>query len=211
VDLKVATWCSVNFGGISGGKQSWARRSKTALGRQRQEILVGDLAIITRQVVVWVKLWKRKTEIKQRGLRVGGGYVEVLLRLRLAAGKIKAGLRLLGREGLRACEIFIFQRRTVKRTELVCSMTLSGADADQVILPVKFNEFEVIDISSGAFENEFDTHFGLLAPEQTVLIRAYTNDSDDKVLSEIQPRFIIMFEPNMEFIRRIEVSDFEYS
>ena len=90
-------------------------------------------------------------------------------------------------------------------------MTLSGADADQVILPVKFNEFEVIDISSGAFENEFDTHFGLLAPEQTVLIRAYTNDSDDKVLSEIQPRFIIMFEPNMEFIRRIEVSDFEYS
>ncbi|TFK38811.1 hypothetical protein BDQ12DRAFT_683398 [Crucibulum laeve] len=54
-------------------------------------------------------------------------------------------------------------------------------------------------------ESEFDSHFGLLTPEQTVLIRAYSDDTDDRLLVEIQPRFIIMFEPNIDFVRRIEV------
>lgn len=62
------------------------------------------------------------------------------------------------------------------------------------------------DLQSQQIENQFDENFGLLTPEETVLIRAYSDDSDDRVLSEINPRFIVMFEPNMEFIRRIEVS-----
>jgi DNA excision repair protein ERCC-4 len=45
-----------------------------------------------------------------------------------------------------------------------------------------------------------------LAPQQTVLVRPYSDDTDDRMLAEIQPNFIVMFEPNMEFIRRIEVS-----
>lgn len=61
------------------------------------------------------------------------------------------------------------------------------------------------DLQSQQIENQFDENFGLLTPEETVLIRAYSDDSDDRVLSEINPRFIVMFEPNMEFIRRIEV------
>lgn len=51
----------------------------------------------------------------------------------------------------------------------------------------------------------FDPNYGLLAPEQTVVCRAYSDDSDDKALEEINPRFIVMYEPNPEFIRRIEV------
>ena len=62
-----------------------------------------------------------------------------------------------------------------------------------------------LDLDTGAFENEFDEHYGLLAPKQTVLIRSYSDDTDDQVLSEIQPKFIIMYEPNEDFIRRIEV------
>jgi hypothetical protein len=57
----------------------------------------------------------------------------------------------------------------------------------------------------GALSTEFDSHYGLLPPEQTVLVRAYSDDTDDRVLAEIRPKFIVMFEPNMEFIRRIEV------
>jgi hypothetical protein len=49
----------------------------------------------------------------------------------------------------------------------------------------------------------------LLPSRQTVLVRAYTDDNDDLVLSEIQPKFIVMFEPSMEFIRRIEVSGYD--
>ncbi|KAI8974614.1 hypothetical protein BD414DRAFT_181511 [Trametes punicea] len=54
-------------------------------------------------------------------------------------------------------------------------------------------------------DDDFDAHYGLLAPAQTVLVRAYSDDTDDQMLQEIKPRFIVMYEPNLEFIRRIEV------
>jgi len=66
----------------------------------------------------------------------------------------------------------------------------------------------LIDFESASLETEFDVHYGLLAPEQTVVVRAYSDDSDDRMLAEVQPKFIVMFEPNMEFIRRIEVCVF---
>lgn len=52
---------------------------------------------------------------------------------------------------------------------------------------------------------QFNVNYGLLPPEQTVIIRAYSDDTDDQVLAEIRPRYIVMFEPNQDFIRRIEV------
>lgn len=53
--------------------------------------------------------------------------------------------------------------------------------------------------------DDFDEHYGLVAPEQLVVVRSYSDDSDDRVLAELQPRFIVMFEPNLDFVRRIEV------
>ena len=64
------------------------------------------------------------------------------------------------------------------------------------------------DITTLGFATEFDAHYGLLQPAQTVLVRAYSDDSDDRVLDELKPRFIVMFEPCMEFVRRVEVSYF---
>ncbi|KAF8338666.1 hypothetical protein F5887DRAFT_1284710 [Amanita rubescens] len=67
----------------------------------------------------------------------------------------------------------------------------------------------IIDLTDENFiiENitEEDTTYGLLAPEETVIIRAYSDDSDDRMLAELQPKFIVMFEPSMDFVRRIEV------
>jgi len=57
------------------------------------------------------------------------------------------------------------------------------------------------DVASFDFESEFDAHYGLLAPEQTVLVRSYVDDSNERVLAEIYPRFIVMFDSN----KRIEV------
>ncbi|KAG1814268.1 uncharacterized protein BJ212DRAFT_1482008 [Suillus subaureus] len=73
---------------------------------------------------------------------------------------------------------------------------LVSSDADALLLETL--------LSSGA-EIDFDTHYGLLAPSQTVIVRAYTDDMDDQILAELQPRFIVMFEPNLDFVRRIEV------
>jgi DNA excision repair protein ERCC-4 len=53
--------------------------------------------------------------------------------------------------------------------------------------------------------DDFDEHYGLVSPEQLVVVRSYSDDSDDRVLLELQPRFIIMLEPNLDFVRRIEV------
>ncbi len=52
---------------------------------------------------------------------------------------------------------------------------------------------------------EVEPLYGLLVPAQTVIVRAYADDSDDRMLAELQPRFIVMYEPNQDFIRRIEV------
>lgn len=52
---------------------------------------------------------------------------------------------------------------------------------------------------------EDDEHYGLVAPEQLVVVRSYSDDTDSRVLTELQPRFIILFEPNLDFVRRIEV------
>lgn len=38
-----------------------------------------------------------------------------------------------------------------------------------------------------------------------MIVRSYSDDSDDRVLAEIQPKYIVMFEPNQDFVRRIEV------
>lgn len=73
---------------------------------------------------------------------------------------------------------------------------LVSSDADALLLET---------LLSSEAEIDFDTHYGLLAPSQTVVVRAYTDDTDDQILAELQPRFIVMFEPNLDFVRRIEV------
>lgn len=60
-------------------------------------------------------------------------------------------------------------------------------------------------LGSDAFAAEFDENYGLLRPEQTVLVRAYGDDGDDTMLDEVRPRFVVMFEPNLDFVRRVEV------
>jgi DNA excision repair protein ERCC-4 len=76
---------------------------------------------------------------------------------------------------------------------------------------MELEDMTLLDFDSAVIENEFDQHYGLIPHEQTVLVRAYSDDSDDRMLAEIRPKFIVMFEPNMEFIRRIEVSTFDPS
>ncbi|KAG8990563.1 hypothetical protein FRB90_001720 [Tulasnella sp. 427] len=52
---------------------------------------------------------------------------------------------------------------------------------------------------------EFDDDYGLLTPEQLVVVRVYGDDGDDQILNELRPRYIIEYDPNQDFIRRIEV------
>lgn len=56
-----------------------------------------------------------------------------------------------------------------------------------------------------SFGDDFDDNYGLVVSDEAVVIRSYADDSDDQTLSELQPRYIIMFEPNLDFVRRVEV------
>ena len=75
-------------------------------------------------------------------------------------------------------------------------------------LPVSLEDdgLVLLDFGSDTLESDFDLNYGLLQPEETVLIRAYSDDTDDRMLTEIKPKFIVMFEPDMDFVRRVEVS-----
>ncbi|WWD16753.1 hypothetical protein CI109_101184 [Kwoniella shandongensis] len=51
----------------------------------------------------------------------------------------------------------------------------------------------------------FEDEYGLIAPEDAVIIRPYGGEDDDILLQELRPRFVVMYEPNLAFIRRLEV------
>ena len=72
--------------------------------------------------------------------------------------------------------------------------------------PIELSDMELLNSGSGSLGDEFDVHYGLLPPEEIVPIRTYSDGSNDRLLFEIELRYIVMFEPNMKFIRRIEVS-----
>ena len=55
------------------------------------------------------------------------------------------------------------------------------------------------------FEDNADDYFELYDNEDVVVIFPYDGDMDDRVLEEMRPRFVIMYEPNPSFIRRVEV------
>jgi DNA excision repair protein ERCC-4 len=62
--------------------------------------------------------------------------------------------------------------------------------------------------SRNLLPEDFATEYGLLAPEDTVIIRPYGGEDDDILLQELRPRFVVVYEPNLPFIRRLEVSPF---
>ncbi|PWN35969.1 uncharacterized protein FA14DRAFT_146072 [Meira miltonrushii] len=62
------------------------------------------------------------------------------------------------------------------------------------------------DMLTNNFTSEdFENYFRLLTMEDFIVIRPYTDDDDDHHLQELKPRFVIMYDANPAFIRRLEV------
>ena len=51
----------------------------------------------------------------------------------------------------------------------------------------------------------FDQVFASLPIESEVVCRPYNGDSDGDLLEELQPRFVVMYDPDPGFVRRVEV------
>ena len=91
------------------------------------------------------------------------------------------------------------------RSILILNHSLGNQPSD-LLLPSDADDLLLKTILSSGGEIDYDMHYGLLVPSQTIVVRAYTDDTDDQILAELQPKFIVMFEPNLDFVRRIEVS-----
>ncbi|KAI9855964.1 MAG: hypothetical protein M1824_005769 [Vezdaea acicularis] len=53
--------------------------------------------------------------------------------------------------------------------------------------------------------DDMEDYFELYEMDDIVLVHAYDGDLDEHVLEEVKPRYIIMYEPDAAFIRRVEV------
>lgn len=60
------------------------------------------------------------------------------------------------------------------------------------------------DITADPLENMED-YYQLYDMQDLVIVHAYDGDQDEHVLEEVKPRYIIMYEPDASFIRRVEV------
>lgn len=74
------------------------------------------------------------------------------------------------------------------------------ADSASIFTAAQNNTVEDLD------EVEFDSFFGVLSMENLVVVRPYKGDEDDKVLQELRPRYIVVYDPDPAFVRRVEVS-----
>ncbi|KAI1103671.1 DNA repair protein [Jackrogersella minutella] len=52
---------------------------------------------------------------------------------------------------------------------------------------------------------DMDDYFELYEMQNLIVVHAYEGDQDEHILEEVKPRYIIMYEPDASFIRRIEV------
>lgn len=48
-------------------------------------------------------------------------------------------------------------------------------------------------------------YFGLIEPNSLVVVHTYAGESDARLLENLKPRFIIMYDPDPTFVRCVEV------
>lgn len=53
--------------------------------------------------------------------------------------------------------------------------------------------------------DDMDDHYELFEMNELVVIHAYDGDMDEHLLEEVKPKYVIMYEPEPSFIRRVEV------
>ncbi|GAA93837.1 uncharacterized protein L969DRAFT_92247 [Mixia osmundae IAM 14324] len=73
--------------------------------------------------------------------------------------------------------------------------TIAAKDLDPALADSMIEDFDKL---------AFDDYFGLIDREDIVIIRPYAGEDDTIMLEELMPKFIIMYEPNLSFVRQIE-------
>ncbi|KAH8880168.1 MUS38-like protein [Thozetella sp. PMI_491] len=112
---------------------------------------------------------------KRRRVRGGGGGVGAAL------GRLENG------------SIGQFFEKPQEVAELMAEIQINEDDANQKD-----------DMVADPLEN-MDDYYQLYDMQDLVVIHAYDGDQDEHVLEEVKPKYIVMYEPDASFIRRVEV------
>lgn len=78
------------------------------------------------------------------------------------------------------------------------------ADLLAGVEPTEADSMQKEEIEVDSLENMED-YFELYDMQDLVIIHPYDGDMDEHVLEEVRPRYVIMYEPDASFIRRVEV------
>jgi DNA excision repair protein ERCC-4 len=87
------------------------------------------------------------------------------------------------------------------------AVNLADADAEFTSMEEEDedNKMQGDVISNHFTQIDFDQYFGLLKMEDLIVVRPYSGDDDDHHLQKLKPRFVIMYDPDPSFVRRLEV------
>jgi DNA excision repair protein ERCC-4 len=72
------------------------------------------------------------------------------------------------------------------------------------IQPTEVEETQKMEIDIDELE-DMEDYYELYDMNDLVMIHSYDGDMDEHILEEVRPRYIIMYEPDSAFIRRVEV------
>ena len=70
--------------------------------------------------------------------------------------------------------------------------------------PTELEAMQKVEIGSDPLDNMED-YYEIYDMNEILIIHPYEGDMDEHVLEEVKPRYVIMYEPDAAFIRRIEV------
>ncbi|KAG0150955.1 hypothetical protein CROQUDRAFT_37582 [Cronartium quercuum f. sp. fusiforme G11] len=177
------------------GKMTRNLNQKQKLGAQGPALAGGAAQAKTGQDKNISAALKRKAEYRKGG-------VPLNKRRRVRGGGTGAGStsRSDGKdESGRAADAETLAKEAVDVANLLDSMT-SATTTDVKTAEAANQELIVEELD----EDAFSAYFGVLSMDEMVVIRSYLGDDDDRILEELRPRYLVMYEPDMAFVRRVE-------
>ena len=71
--------------------------------------------------------------------------------------------------------------------------------------PTESENLQQSDVIVDDLADANEDYFTLFEPSDQVVIHPYDGDQDDQLLEELRPKYVIMYTPSQDFIRRVEV------
>ena len=93
---------------------------------------------------------------------------------------------------------------TSRNSEGIGSREATEHITNLVAEPSEYEKQQQLELKQDSID-DMEDFFGMLDMKDTVVIHPYDGDQDEHLLEEVKPSYVIMYEPDAAFIRRVEV------